>query len=367
MKTRKRSWKILISLVTVIAMLSAMTVMVSANAIDPQDPGPMSVEISKSVSSTSVHLGEMITYTITVINNSNAGWANAKIAADSDFSDVIKDQYGQTLATIGYSDVVWSVDMRDIGVAPNGGTATGTYTVSITDGPYEAWDLLENNVSIKFTAQVKEGTMAHTNTVSDKTDKVLVLPVTVLDPVISLEKSVLASSSLVIGGVANYEIVITNSNSYPVIITEIIDDNYDISGYKDVILAPAEELKIYYSISPLVEGILPNTASVTVKANIPVELNPASDADTETITVSAAPPPPVVSTGSSSTKYTTPPVEITVAGAEMPEPEPEVAVMGAEMPKTGDNSNNLFAILGLIVLTAAGILIFTMAKRQKSS
>jgi LPXTG-motif cell wall-anchored protein len=44
-----------------------------------------------------------------------------------------------------------------------------------------------------------------------------------------------------------------------------------------------------------------------------------------------------------------------------------VEVFGAEMPTTGDNSNNLFAILGLIVLTAAGVLIFTMAKRQKSS
>ena len=237
-----------------------------------------------------------------------------------------------------------------------------------------------NTASVTVRQANTEATSPPTATATDTVTVVVSTPNTDPDaPTVTLNK-IADRTALVAGaddGVVNYDVVITNTSDFPVVITAISDTQYPAIGtHVDHVLAAGGVLTVEYPLTYTVPATYPNTASVTVERAIDDEEmyatseNPlsATASDTETVIVTAAPPPPVVSTGSSSTKYVTPPAEeIVVAGAVMPEPEPEVVVMGAEMPKTGDNSNNLFAILGLLVLAASGILIFTWAKRQKSS
>ena len=142
MRSRRPNWKIIISLVTVIAMLSAMTVMVSAGStrIDPSESGPIGVEVSKSANVTEVEIGDLVTYTIEIKNLSTQNWATIKI----------KNWTDSLGFTVG--DISWNpVNPATVGIAPQNednsyNKTVGTYSYLVTDTNYDPGQKVINNL-----------------------------------------------------------------------------------------------------------------------------------------------------------------------------------------------------------------------------
>jgi hypothetical protein len=156
-------------------------------------------------------------------------------------------------------------------IIPAGGSVSCTYSVTHTEpGSYP------NTASV--TVQDDDG-----KTASDTDNETVA--VTDVIPTVDLVKDVTPATRVEPGGAFDYTLTIYNTSLEPVTLTALTDTNALPTSCTDLIgqtIPVGGSVSCAYSVTHTEPGSYPNTASVTVEDN---EGNPASDEDTETVTV----------------------------------------------------------------------------------
>ncbi len=161
---------------------------------------------------------------------------------------------------------------------PAGGSVSATYEVSKTEA-----GVYGNEATV--TVKDDEG-----NPASD-TDKETI-EVTDVTPTIDVTKDVTPASLAEPGGVFTYTVTVKNTSVEAVKVTSVADSGVsplpaELSALLGQTIPAGGSISASYSVTKTEPGVYPNTATVTAEDN---EGNPATDADSESVSVSDVPP-----------------------------------------------------------------------------